>query len=116
MYQPLRAFFLIGSVFIVAGIIPAARFLILRYLLGQGSGNIQSLILSAVLLIVGVQIYLIGLLADLIAFNRKMLEDQNYRLKRLELERTPPNQKLDRPDLVFLLAASVFNRSHPPAG
>lgn len=93
MYQPLRAFFLIGSVFIVAGIIPAARFLILRYLLGQGSGNIQSLILSAVLLIVGVQIYLIGLLADLIAFNRKMLEDQNYRLKRLELERTPPESK-----------------------
>ncbi len=86
MYQPLRVFSVIGTVFVVAGLIPAIRFLIYRYLLGIGTGNIQSLILSAVLLILGFQIYLIGLLADLIAFNRKMLEEQNYRLKRLELE------------------------------
>jgi glycosyltransferase involved in cell wall biosynthesis len=86
MYQPLKVFTLIGTVFVIAGLIPGIRFLILRYALDQGAGNLQSLILSAVLLIVGFQIYLFGVLADLIASNRKMLEDQNYRVKRLELE------------------------------
>jgi hypothetical protein len=42
--------------------------------------------LAAILLIVGFQILLIGLLADLIGFNRKILEDVLYRLRRLELE------------------------------
>ncbi|MFN2197013.1 MAG: glycosyltransferase family 2 protein [Anaerolineales bacterium] len=86
MYQPLKVFSLIGTLFVLIGLIPAVRFLILRYILDQGSGNIQSLIFSAVMLILGIQIYLIGLVADIIAFNRKMLEDQNYRLKCLEFE------------------------------
>lgn len=92
MYQPLKVFTLIGTVFIITGLIPALRFLVLRYILDQGTGNLQSLILSAVLLIVGFQIYLFGVLADLIAFNRKMLEDQTYRVKRLELEARHPTQ------------------------
>lgn len=86
MYRPLWVFSIIGSIFIISGLIPAIRFVILRYMLNQGTGNVQSLILSAVLLILGIQIYLIGLVADIIAFNRKMLEDQNYRLKRIELD------------------------------
>lgn len=86
MYQPLKVFSLIGTLFVLVGLIPAVRFLILRYILEQGSGNIQSLIFSAVMLILGIQIYLFGLVADIIAFNRKMLEDQNYRLKRIELD------------------------------
>jgi glycosyltransferase involved in cell wall biosynthesis len=90
MYQPLKVFSLIGTLFVLIGLIPAVRFLILRYILEQGSGNIQSLIFSAVMLILGIQIYLIGLVADIISFNRKMLEDQNYRLKRLELDQKNP--------------------------
>jgi hypothetical protein len=54
---------------------------------------LQSLILSAVLLIIGFQVYVFGLLADLIAFNRKILEDLAYRMKRLELEPKEPDQK-----------------------
>jgi len=54
------------------------RFLIF-YIQGRGSGNIQSLILGAVLLIVGFQTILIGLVADLINFNRKLLEEILYR-------------------------------------
>lgn len=92
MYQPLKVFSLIGTLFVMIGLIPAVRFLILRYFLEQGSGNIQSLIFSAVMLILGIQIYLIGLVADIIAFNRKMLEDQNYRLKRLELDQKNPSK------------------------
>lgn len=93
MYQPLRVFTIMGTLFILAGLVPAVRFLILRYILDQGTGNLQSLILSAVLLIIGFQVYVFGLLADLIAFNRKILEDLAYRMKRLELEPKEPDQK-----------------------
>jgi glycosyltransferase involved in cell wall biosynthesis len=98
LYKPLRVFTLIGAVFAVAGLIPGIRFLIIRYVLQQGTGNIQSLILAAVLLIVGFQVLLIGLVADIIAFNRIMLEDQNYRLKRLELQVTGTDQIESRTD------------------
>jgi glycosyltransferase involved in cell wall biosynthesis len=85
MYQPLRVFLTIGGIMTAAGLVLGARFL--YFLIGnQGAGHIQSLILAAILLIVGFQILLIGLLADLIGFNRKILEDVLYRLRRLELE------------------------------
>ena len=85
MYRPLRVFTFIGSILSLAGVALGGRFLY-YYLIGQGSGKIQSLILAAILLIVGFQILLIGLLADLIGFNRKILEEVLYRLRRIELE------------------------------
>lgn len=84
MYQPLRVFLTIGIIMIGAGLVPGLRFLYF-FVLNQGAGHIQSLILAAILLIVGFQIMLIGLLADLIGFNRKILEDVLYRLRKLEL-------------------------------
>ena len=84
MYRPLRVFFGISLIFLLVGLIGSGRFLYF-YIIGQGAGHIQSLILSAVLLIVGFQIFLIGLVADLIGFNRKVLEEILFRLRRLEL-------------------------------
>ena len=55
------------------------------YIIGQGAGHVQSVILSGVLLIIGFQVLLIGLVADLIAFNRKILEEALYRLRHLEI-------------------------------
>ena len=86
MYRPLRVFWGIGLVILLAGIALGVRFLVLRFLLGQGMGNIQSLILAAVLLIVGFQTMLIGLVADLIAFNRKILEEILYRVRKDDSE------------------------------
>jgi glycosyltransferase involved in cell wall biosynthesis len=86
MYRPLRVFSLMGGLFILGGLIGGGRFLYF-YLNGLGSGHIQSLILSAVLLIVGFQVLMIGLVADLISFNRKMMEDIQYRLRRYEYDR-----------------------------
>ena len=83
MYRPLRVFSILGGVFIVFGLGLAARF-IYFYVIGQGGGHIQSVVLSAVLLIVGFQVFLIGLVADLIGFNRKILEELLYRIKCLE--------------------------------
>ncbi len=90
MYRPLRVFTLIGSLFVLAGMIPGIRFLY-YFAIGQGDGKIQSLILTAVLLIVGFQILMIGLLADLIGFNRKILEEILYRLRKVESKEARPD-------------------------
>ncbi len=84
MYRPLRIFVGAGLVFLLAGFVLGLRFLYF-WLQGGGTGHVQSLILMAVLLIVGFQTMLIGLLADLVGFNRKILEETLYRLRRLEL-------------------------------
>ncbi len=84
MYQPLRVFLILGFGMIVLGCLPGIRFL--YYLVVEHSaGHVQSLILSAILLIVGFQVVLIGLLADLIGFNRKILEEILYRLRKLDV-------------------------------
>jgi len=87
MYRPLRVFLAIGIVILLAGMALGVRFLYLYFVLGQGMGNIQSLILAAVLLIVGFQTMLIGLIADLIAFNRKILEEILHRVRVLEISK-----------------------------
>lgn len=83
MYQPLRVFMTLGAIFLAAGILIGLRFLYF-YIMGIGMGHVQSLILAAILLIVGFQILLIGILADLIGFNRKMAEETLLRVRRLE--------------------------------
>lgn len=87
MYRPLRVFFYAGSVFFVLGMALVIRFLVF-YFQGQGGGHVQSLVLAAVLLIIGFQTWLIGLVADLVSFNRKIMEETLTRLKRMESEKT----------------------------
>jgi glycosyltransferase involved in cell wall biosynthesis len=84
LYRALRVFTTIGAITLLAGIIVGGRFLV-YYFSGQ-SGHVQLVILSAVFLIVGFQILLIGLIADLVGFNRKILEEILYRLRRTELD------------------------------
>jgi glycosyltransferase involved in cell wall biosynthesis len=85
MYRPLRVFTALSVLLILGGMVGVFRFLYF-YIAGGGiAGHIQSLILAAVLLIVGFQVFLIGLVADLIGFNRKILEEVLYRLRRVEL-------------------------------
>ncbi len=87
MYKPMRIFLIAASLLILIGLVPAIRFLYF-YLAGSGAGHIQSLIFAAVFLIVGFQVLLIGLLADLVGLNRKILEELLYRVRRLELNGT----------------------------
>jgi glycosyltransferase involved in cell wall biosynthesis len=91
-YRPLRVFSLGGLLLLLGGFFFGLRYLYF-YLHGQGGGHVQSVILAAILLIVGFQVLLIGLLADLIGSNRKILEDINYHLKKMELQ-----QKRKSPD------------------
>ena len=85
MYRPLRVFSIIGTVLMILGLIPLVRFMIF-YFQGLGAGNVQSLILGAILVIVGFQTFLIGLVADLISFNRKLLEEVLYKVRAFERE------------------------------
>lgn len=81
MYRPLRVFLSIGGVMITGGTALGLRFLY-YFLAGQGTGKVQSLILAAILTIVGFQVCLIGLIADLVRLNRRMLEETLYRARR----------------------------------
>ena len=91
MYRPLRVFSSISLIFLTVGLLLSLRF-VYYFVLGQGNGHIQSLILAAVLLIVGFQTFLIGLVADLISFNRKILEDLIYRIRRIEVDANPQDE------------------------
>lgn len=84
LYRPLRLFTILALILLLGGIALGARFLYF-FSIGQGGGHLQSVVLAAVLLIVGFQVGLIGLVADLIGFNRKILEEVLYRIRCLEL-------------------------------
>ncbi|MDD6826316.1 MAG: glycosyltransferase family 2 protein [Oscillospiraceae bacterium] len=85
MYSPLRFFGIVGVVLFVLGLILGIRFLVF-FLSGDGDGHIQSLILTAILMMLGFQTVITGLLADTIAANRKIMEDIQYRVRKMECE------------------------------
>lgn len=82
VYRPFRSFMLIGSTLFLMGILVGLRFLYF-YLNNEGEGHIQSVILSAVLLGMGFQTILVAFIADLLATNRKLMEDVQYMLRKL---------------------------------
>lgn len=88
MYRPLRVFLAMGGLAVLGGLVLGLRFVI-YYFIDGGAGHIQSLILAAILLIVGFQVMLIGLVADLVGFNRKIMEQVLFRLRNLELNNRP---------------------------
>jgi glycosyltransferase involved in cell wall biosynthesis len=80
MYEPLKVFSYLGIALFGAGFLIGLRF-VYYFIAGGSRGHVQSLILAAVLLIVGFQLVMMGIVADLIASNRKLLEDLLYRAK-----------------------------------
>ncbi len=92
MYRPLRVFTALSVLLVLGGLALGIRYLYF-FLTGHGSGHIQSVIVAAVLWIVGFQVFLIGLLADLIGFNRKIIEEILYRVRKLEMEGPGKNEQ-----------------------
>lgn len=86
MYEPLKIFVTIGGSIFMLGLLISLRFLY-YYFTSGGTGHIQSLILAAVFFIVGFQVMMLGLIADLNGNNRRLLEDVLYRIRRQELEK-----------------------------
>lgn len=83
MYRPLRFFLMLGGFIFLIGVAIGIRYLV--YMIGGDSaGHIQSLILAAIFIILGFQTIVMGLLADTIAASRKLLEDVQYRVRKME--------------------------------
>ena len=100
-YRPLMFFTIVGGITFLAGFLIGARFLYF-YLNGDGEGHVQSLIFAGLLMGVGFQIGISGILADLISVNRKLIEKVDWNVQNLrseEQQRTPQQQQ-----------------SHPPRG
>jgi glycosyltransferase involved in cell wall biosynthesis len=85
MYRPLKVFSIIGGLVFGAGFLIGLRFLYFFILNKGAAGHIQSLILSAVFLIIGFQIILLGMISDLISANRRLTESALSRIKEMEL-------------------------------
>lgn len=83
MYKPLKFFSILGGSFFLIGILIGIRFLTL-FMNGHGRGHIQSLILASTIILIGFQTVIIGLQGDLIAANRRILEDIQYRIKKID--------------------------------
>lgn len=85
MYKPLRFFAVVGSMPLITGIVLGIRY-IFFICMGDAGGHIQSLILASILILMGFMTIIIGLQADIIAANRKILQDIQYRIKRMEYD------------------------------
>ena len=89
MYKPMRTFLYIGGAITLIGALPILRFLYF-FAIGEGGGHVQSLILGGVLVVVGFTTFLFGLMADLISFNRRLLETALEKVRGFELHGTSP--------------------------
>jgi len=83
VYKPFRFFFLIGSSMFGAGLLIGIRFLYF-FITGYGNGHLQSLVLASILLGIGFQTILVAFLADLLAANRRLMEDIQYKLRKIK--------------------------------
>ncbi|PIR01455.1 MAG: glycosyl transferase [Nitrospinae bacterium CG11_big_fil_rev_8_21_14_0_20_45_15] len=92
MYKPLKVFAIAGGITFLMGFAIGCRYLYF-FFQGMTEGHVQSLILSAILLIVGFQIIMMGIVADLIAINRQLLEDIQVRVKKRDMDSDKENSK-----------------------
>ena len=86
VYKPFLFFMSIGASLFTIGLILGLRFLF-YYLMGDGSGHIQSVILSGILMAMGFHTGLIAFIADLLSVNRKLLETIKFRQTNWRKER-----------------------------
>jgi glycosyltransferase involved in cell wall biosynthesis len=95
LYEPLKIFISVGGAIFGLGFVISLRFLY-YFMTHQGAGHIQSLILSTVLMLIGFQIILIGLLSDIISANRRLLENILYLIRKREYSKKGRSE--DKPE------------------
>jgi ABC-type tungstate transport system substrate-binding protein len=93
MYNPLRSFLMVAALLLALGLVAAGRFLYYFITTSGQTGHIQSLILSAILILAAFQVALAGVSADLIAANRKLLESVLKRVRTLEADYAESTRK-----------------------
>jgi len=88
VYEPFKTFSLFSLVFLVPGLFLLARFFFFYILLhGRGTGLVQSVVVGGVCVVIAVQMFVLGILADLLSANRTLIEDILSRMRRLELSK-----------------------------
>ena len=95
MHEPLKVFTYIGSLVFIVGFYGGVRFLYF-YWIGEASAHLASLVASGVLMILGFQILMLGLVADAISGSRKLTEDLLYRVRSMEIDRNTGTSADDR--------------------
>jgi len=108
LYRPLRSFSLLAAPFMLVGALLWLRFAVLLFTGEAGRGtNVQSVIVGSALLIIGFMVFLIGLIGELVAMNRRLQEETLFYAKRLALAqpdfhptltRLEPPPKMEIPD------------------
>lgn len=83
VYQPSKFFSFFGYLFFLPGFILGLRWLV-YYIIGTTRTRVPSLILTAILILTGVFFFFLGVVADLISTNRKILEENQYRIRKME--------------------------------
>ncbi|MEA3400292.1 MAG: glycosyltransferase family 2 protein [Armatimonadota bacterium] len=97
LYQPFTFFSIIAALLFCVGAALAGRYAY-YYAMGQGGGHVQSVLASGVLVILAMQAFIVGIVADLIAANRKLLQDLLARLRQAQaMERDTPHQAHEEP-------------------
>ncbi len=81
LYRPFRFFMTIGLILFLSGVVIGVRFLVF-YLMGDGGGHVQSLILSSILVGIGFQTMIVSFVVDILSVNRRLLEELLYRSRK----------------------------------
>jgi len=92
MYSPLKTFTILAMIPFLIGLGIDIRYLVFMFM-GEGGGHMQSLILGSTLIMMGFMTFVIGLLADIIAKNRKLLEDVQYHVRKIDYDKTEENSR-----------------------
>lgn len=87
MYKPLKFFSIVGAIPFLGGVLLGIRYLVLMFV-SNADGHVQSLILVSILTLMGFITFMMGLVADVIAKNRMILEDIQYRTRKMDYEKS----------------------------
>jgi hypothetical protein len=85
VYRPFKFFMTIGSILFFSGVFIGIRFLI-YWLMGTGQGMLQSLTLASIFIIIGTISFMMAFMSDLLAVNRKLLEELQYNQRKKYLK------------------------------
>src|SRR5690606_26085252 len=83
IYRPLKIYLAAGGAIALLGMLAGLRYLYF-FLAGEGAGHVQSVVFATLCILLGSLVCMMGIVADLIAANRKLLERVHWRIQRLE--------------------------------
>lgn len=109
LYKPLRFFMFVGTAFLVPGLVLGARYVVI-YLSGGAAGHVQSLLLAATLILIAIVTYAAGVISDIVASNRVLLEEIRMRLLRAEVSQAR-TESLDAEDTSAAGESSMTRRA-----